>query len=908
MSFSLNPIVKIRRKRYIKDGTRKTGRSRRSRAAYILSIILCLCFLPFADVLAAAGLSLYNYQTKQDFVYTGQQVSYTFNGKSITSKNTPGIILDGNSLASFRDIFVNSGIGMKYSYEEKSESLTLTKGKNVMVMKLGSKTVLLNGKKVTAPVAPVKIEYKDRKVSKVLVPARFVAENFGYAYQWNSKTATASITEALHLNYNGKDVAYCGTQGKVTIDGTPVALRSLPVIIMEDTALLPAWRVFADSDIHAGYVYNKNTGEITITNNNTVIKMTVGSKTASVDGKTKKLDTAPLFVTNTDSRESGVMVPGSFVAAALGFNYSWNNETRTSEITAKKINDTGNQTDTGNVTLADTTFFQWGIIPELLDRYVQTSNITNTAEISEDRDSFANIDSVTLSEVFSTAGQKEVYTVHAASPISKTVVYMEGNVLKLHINNSYINAMTYNPGGVLAVEINTVFNSLDSSSEISMKLTNTPAKYEAVISEDKCTLTITLYPNYINSITAGVKSGEEFLKISAMEDMSVTLAESGNFLILQFPGTVNGIGEKSNADNNLKAVKTVTSTSVNDHTASITIEKNPGFRYRVDQTENNYTLIFMPEGTDGSDNQSEISAHTALQFKLPDGISFSDIVAEDRYRYYQNQIAILIPGDNTAFYEANPVTALSEVVQNVSVSYVYNNTEILIDTVKLQGFKLSQTENGIDVTLGDPKNIYRNIVLLDPGHGGNAAGAARTLNGVKILEKDLTLTILYYMAQKYFNAPDSDIKVYFTRYGDSVRYANTTEENYDRAAQAERIGADLYVSLHMNAHTTETPQGTEVYYSSANNSPNASGLTSKILGQMFLESLTTNLGTVKRGVKDKSLIVTRENTVPAVLIELGFMSNPQELAMLTNTEFQDTAARTIYDTLCQVFEYYPTGR
>lgn len=905
----MNQMIKLRRKKYPQDHTLKTGASVRSRVPYILSIVLCFYFWSFTDAQAAAGLSLYNYQTKQDFLYTGQQVNYTFNGKSIPSKDTPGIILDGNSLASFRDIFVNSGMELKYSYEEKSESLTLTKGKNVMVMKLGSQTVLLNGKKITAPLAPVKIEYKDRKVSKVLVPARFVAENFGYAYQWNSKTATASITEALHLNYNGRDLAYCGTQGKVTIDGTSVALRTLPVIIMEDTALLPAWKVFADSGIDAGYVYNKNTGEITITNNNTVIKMTVGSKTATVDGKTKKLDTAPLFVTNTDSRESGVMVPGSFVAAALGFNYSWNNETRTSQITAKKVSNTDNQTDKGNTTLADTTLFQWGILPELLDRYAQTSNITNTTEISEDRDISANIDSVTLSEVFSTAGQKEVYTVHAASSISKSVVYIEGNVLKLRINNSYINTMTYNPGGVLAGEINTVFNSADNSSEISMILTNIPAKYEAVLSEDKCTLTINLYPNYINSITAGVKGGEEFLKISTMEAMSVTLAESGNFLTLQFPGTVNGSGEKINTDNSLKAIKTVTSTSVNDHTASITIEKNPGFRYRVDQTENNYNLVFVPEGTaDSSENQSETSAHTGLQFKLPEGISFSDIKAEDRYRYNQNRIAILIPGDNTAFYAANPVTALSEVVQNVSVSYVYNNTEILIDTVKLQGFQLSQTANGIDVTLGDPKNIYKKIVLLDPGHGGNAAGATRTHNGVKIQEKDLTLAILYYMAEKYFNAPDSDIKVYFTRYGDSVRYANTTEENYDRAAQAERIGADIYVSLHMNAHTTETPQGTEVYYCSANNSPNASGLTSKILGQMFLESLTTNLGTVKRGVKDKSLIVTRENTVPAVLIELGFMSNPEELALLTNTEFQDTAARTIYDTLCQVFENYPTGR
>jgi N-acetylmuramoyl-L-alanine amidase len=328
----------------------------------------------------------------------------------------------------------------------------------------------------------------------------------------------------------------------------------------------------------------------------------------------------------------------------------------------------------------------------------------------------------------------------------------------------------------------------------------------------------------------------------------------------------------------------------------------------VERNGNSYSVYLTKSSNSDSGGETEENTENSLQFKLPADILFGDITTEDRYRYYQNKIAIILPGNQVAFYDKNPVTVSSGVVQDVTVSYVNNQTEIVIETSKLQGFKLSETHNGVTVKLGDPKDIYQNIVLLDPGHGGNAAGATRTLDGVKIMEKDLNMQILYNLAQKYFNAPDSPIKIYYTRYGDEVRYSNTTTENYDRAAQAKRIGADLYVSLHMNSHTTTTPVGTEVYYNSKNNKAASSGLTSKKLGEMFQKALTANLGTASRGVKDKSLIVTRENSVPAVLIELGFMSNQEELALLNNPDFQEKAAKTIYDTLCQVFEQYPTGR
>lgn len=889
------------------------------RLSYILGVLLIICLLPVTGVHAASGLALYNYQTKQTVSYTGQQVTYACNGKTIPSKNTPGIIIDGTSLAPFMEVFVKSEMHIKYKLEEKNGKLTLTKGKTVIVMTLGSKTVFVNGKKVTAPLAPVKMKYIGQKVSKILVPVRFVAETFGYSYQWDSKTSIASMKDALNLNYNNKNITYAGTKGKVTVENRPVQLNSIPVIIVDDTALLPAWQVFAKSSIKAGYSYDKGSKKVTLTKGDVSIEMTIGSKTAYVNGAVKRMDTAPLYVTNRSSQEACVMVPGSFVATTLGYGYSWNGGTKTSQITAGvtkngddktgENNTGGNPTDThtepGRIVPPDTTLFKWEILPELSENYNIASQVITTAEVSEERDSLSTIDSINLTKGFNAADGKEIYTIQAASPIGKTTIKTEGNLLKLHINNSYVNIAPYNPGGFLAGEVSTFFNALDNSSEISMYLSDAKAKYQVTLSEDQCALIITLYPNYINEVTAGRKDGKEYLTVSTVNKMSVTLTENGSSLILQFPYTVNGVGDKISGSS-LEAINTVTSAKINDYMSVITLKRASIADYRVEQTETSYTIYFTGDSTNNEENTGD--SKSSLQFRLPEGIFYNDITTEDRYRYYQNQIAILLPGNYEDFYAENPVTANSEVVQDVSVSYINNFTEIVIDTKKLQGFRLSETTNGVNVILGNPRDIYQNIVLLDPGHGGNATGATATLNGVKILEKNLNLAILYTRAQKYFNAPDSKIKVYYTRYGDEVRYSNIDTENYDRAAQAKRIGADLYVSLHMNSYNGQTPSGTEVYYNSSNNAPVESGLTSKLLAKMFLDSLTANMGTVNRGVKDKSLVVTRENTVPAVLIELGFISNQQELANLNDDAFQEKAAKTIYDTLCEVFETYPTGR
>ena len=112
----------------------------------------------------------------------------------------------------------------------------------------------------------------------------------------------------------------------------------------------------------------------------------------------------------------------------------------------------------------------------------------------------------------------------------------------------------------------------------------------------------------------------------------------------------------------------------------------------------------------------------------------------------------------------------------------------------------------------------------------------------------------------------------------------------------------------MNSAGNTSAKGTEVYYSTRNNSIQSNGLSSYTMASMFLKNITSNLSMANRGVKSNVFVVTNMNTVPAVLIEYGFLSNSSDLAKFSRLDVQDKAAEILYDTIEEIFDNYPTGR
>ena len=156
--------------------------------------------------------------------------------------------------------------------------------------------------------------------------------------------------------------------------------------------------------------------------------------------------------------------------------------------------------------------------------------------------------------------------------------------------------------------------------------------------------------------------------------------------------------------------------------------------------------------------------------------------------------------------------------------------------------------------------------------------------------------------KQYFSGNAPDIKVYWTRTSDTyVTLAN-------RAAFAKSVGADVFISLHMNSANSSSANGTEVYYSVSNNSTGFSGITSQKMANLFRTQLINDLKTKNRGTKTAAYYVLKHNTVPSILIELGFLSGSSDYSKLTNATFQKNAAKSIYTGIVSMFKTYKTGR
>ncbi len=187
-------------------------------------------------------------------------------------------------------------------------------------------------------------------------------------------------------------------------------------------------------------------------------------------------------------------------------------------------------------------------------------------------------------------------------------------------------------------------------------------------------------------------------------------------------------------------------------------------------------------------------------------------------------------------------------------------------------------------------------IVLDPGHGGKDNGT----RGKNHLEKTITLQVARLAARELRQA---GFHVSLTREGDG----NLTLPQ--RSQIAARQKGDLFVSLHANyvekgqASGIETftlaPSGTASTYSKSAGPKAALGnrfdLLNARLAYDLQKSLLAATGAPDRGIKRARFAVLREAPCPAVLIEMGFMSNPDEERLLASPAYQSKLARGIRD-------------
>ncbi|MEK5465481.1 N-acetylmuramoyl-L-alanine amidase [Paenibacillus sp. FSL R7-0210] len=176
----------------------------------------------------------------------------------------------------------------------------------------------------------------------------------------------------------------------------------------------------------------------------------------------------------------------------------------------------------------------------------------------------------------------------------------------------------------------------------------------------------------------------------------------------------------------------------------------------------------------------------------------------------------------------------------------------------------------------------KKTVVIDAGHGGADPG---TIGITKKLEKDFNLSVALKVERLLLQEPAFNVVM--------TRREDTYPPNKQRAEMANELQADAFVSIHGNSVTgSPKVRGTETYYYSQE---------SKAFADIMHRHLQGTTGFPDRKVKYNKYIVLKYSNMPATLLEVGFLSNAAEEAILFSDDFQNRVAAAIVAGLKEYF-------
>jgi len=174
------------------------------------------------------------------------------------------------------------------------------------------------------------------------------------------------------------------------------------------------------------------------------------------------------------------------------------------------------------------------------------------------------------------------------------------------------------------------------------------------------------------------------------------------------------------------------------------------------------------------------------------------------------------------------------------------------------------------------------LIVIDPGHGGSDTGAAHNGLVEAYLNLDVARRLRAVLIARGWQVKmtrDSDVDVY--QPNDSAR-----DELQARDDIANNAGARLLVSVHTNAFTTSELQGTTTYYYTASSHP---------LAEAVHARLAAALPTQDDGIRKENFYVIHHQTMPGILVEMAFMTNPGDAKLLSSSAFLQSVAVAIAD-------------
>jgi len=305
---------------------------------------------------------------------------------------------------------------------------------------------------------------------------------------------------------------------------------------------------------------------------------------------------------------------------------------------------------------------------------------------------------------------------------------------------------------------------------------------------------------------------------------------------------------------------------------------------------------------------------------------------------------------DTAFFSGKSAAGLAEKIKayqfdnsaqlsvRVSKNFHQYLAQMKSDPYCLQISLEDTTKTASAIESGFEKKGFENnpidVVVLDAGHGGEDLGAVGPSG---LIEKNVTLDIAKKLAE--YLKKDKDLKVVLTRDKDIVVPLE------ERSRIANRAGGDIFISIHTNAAPRKTASGYETFFLAQSKSDEARAVAtlenssirfekpkskqkdvsdldfilldmvqneylkeSGELASIIQQELGKELKTTNRKVDQAEFVVLNKTYMPAVLVEVAFISNQQEEELLKKDSFRKKIAEGLYNSIKEFKRKYETGK
>lgn len=285
-------------------------------------------------------------------------------------------------------------------------------------------------------------------------------------------------------------------------------------------------------------------------------------------------------------------------------------------------------------------------------------------------------------------------------------------------------------------------------------------------------------------------------------------------------------------------------------------------------------------------------AETATDYlciPLPEGSKAEEITIENHYM--DQELYVLIQNAQESFYAEHALMGNRTGVEAGFYHETEDGVALVFELTQVYEYRTVFENNELYISFLNPREIYNQIVVIDPSCGGLDRGE----EGNGVIEKELTLQIARKLKEKL---DESEIKAYYTRMDD----VNPAAEQ--RVALANEVKADMYIAISVDNREEEAAYGVSTIYNDQYFIP---GFGSVELADLLEKELALEIKTKALGLEAASEeSKLRYATVPAAEVRVGCLSNKQEAILLKREDYVEKIADGIYNAIIGSYEIYFT--